>query len=119
MLLRSFVEAYAVVGEVAASTAGSMPTEDQLLDRCMGLGQQHLLQGRLRSPEAVSRHLYRSGLELARNRDLLSGTADALARQDAFAGYARDVLRRLSAVHRVAVERVERELAERPDATRR
>ena len=119
MLLRSFVEAYAVVGEVAATAAGSMPTEDELLDRCMGLGQQYLLQGRLRSPEAVSRHLYRSGLELARNRNLLSGAPDALARHDAFAGYARDVLRRLSAVHRVAVERVEKTLAQEPDAARR
>jgi glycerol-3-phosphate O-acyltransferase len=118
MLLRSFVEAYAVVGEVTATVAGSMPTEDELLDRCMGLGQQYLLQGRLRSPEAVSRHLYRSGLQLARNRNLLSGAPDALARQGAFAGYVRDVLRRLSAVHRVAVERVERTLAQQPDAAR-
>lgn len=119
MLLRSFVEAYAVVGEVAETAAGSAATDDELLDRCMGLGQQYLLQGRLRSPEAVSRHLYRSGLQLARNRGLLSGAPDALARQKAFAAYARDVLRRLSAVHRVAVERVERTLAREPDGARR
>ncbi len=117
MLLRSFIEAYAVVGEVATTAAGSATPDEELLDRCMGLGQQYLLQGRLRSPEAVSRHLYRSGLELARNRDLLSCAPGSAERQSAFALYTRDVLRRLSVVHRIAVERVENSLA--PDAARR
>jgi glycerol-3-phosphate O-acyltransferase len=118
MLLRSFVEAYAVVGEVAETTAGSAATDDELLDHCMGVGRQHLLQGRLRSPEALSRHLFRSGLELVRNRGLTAASPDARARRVAFLGYTRDVLRRLSVVHRIAVERVERTLADGAESSR-
>ena len=111
MMLRSFFEAYAVVADAMASADASTPLDESaLLDQCMGLGQQYLLQGRLRSPEAVSRHLFRAGIELARNRGLWSAVAGIDDRRREFAAGLQAVLRRLSVVHRIAVQRVENAL---------
>jgi glycerol-3-phosphate O-acyltransferase len=111
MMLRSFFEAYSVVADVMASGDASRPFEESdLLDQCMGLGQQYLLQGRLRSPEAVSRHLFRAGIELARNRGLWSPAEGLDHRRREFAESLQAVLRRLSVVHRIAVQRVEHAL---------
>jgi glycerol-3-phosphate O-acyltransferase len=111
MLLRSFFEAYAVVADVMTSGDPGRPFEESaLLDQCMGLGQQYLLQGRLRSPEAVSRHLFRAGIELARNRGLLSPAEGVDDRRREFAASLQPVLRRLSVVHRIAVQRVQHAL---------
>jgi glycerol-3-phosphate O-acyltransferase len=120
MMLRSFFEAYAVVALVIASgdQSGSFQ-ESALLDRCMGLGQQYLLQGRLRSPEAISRHLFRAGIELARNRGLCSPSEGVDERRREFAARLQTVLRRLSVVHRVAVQRVERALGAAAGSTSR
>jgi glycerol-3-phosphate O-acyltransferase len=115
MMLRSFFEAYAVVADVMASgDASSAFEEDAMLDKCMGLGQQYLLQGRLRSPEAVSRHLFRAGIELARNRGLWSPVEGIDERRRQFAATLQLVLRRLSVVHRIAVRRVENTLGAAP-----
>jgi glycerol-3-phosphate O-acyltransferase len=111
MMLRSFFEAYAIVADVMASGDASRPPgESALLDRCMGLGQQYLLQGRLRSPEAVSRHLFRAGIELARNRGLGSPMEGINDHRREIAASLQAVLRRLSVVHRIAVQRVEHAL---------
>jgi glycerol-3-phosphate O-acyltransferase len=112
MLLRSFFEAYAVAADVLVSSDATAGFDaGEFLERCMGLGRQYLLQGRLRSPEAVSRHLFASGMQLAQSRGLCS-TGEMIADQRrAFAAQLQDVLRRLSAVHRIAVRRVERAIA--------
>jgi glycerol-3-phosphate O-acyltransferase len=108
MMLRSFFEAYAVTAEVLTSGEGTDSFElSGFLDRCMGLGNQQLLQGRLRSPEAVSRHLFHAGIELARSRGLWSPVADTGVRRREFATHIQALLRRLSIVHRIAVRRVE------------
>jgi len=108
MMLRSFFEAYAVTAEVLTSGEGTDSFElSGFLDRCMGLGNQQLLQGRLRSPEAVSRHLFRAGIELARSRGLWSPVEDTGVRRREFATHIQALLRRLSIVHRIAVRRVE------------
>jgi len=111
MMLRSFFEAYSVVADVMASGDASGPfVESALLDQCMGLGQQYLLQGKLRSPEAVSRHLFRAGIELARNRGLWSPAEGIDDRRRESAASLHAMLRRLSVVHRIAVQRVEHAL---------
>jgi glycerol-3-phosphate O-acyltransferase len=108
MMLRSFFEAYAVTAEVLTSGEGTDSFElGGFLDRCMGLGNQQLLQGRLRSPEAISRHLFRAGIELARSRGLWSPVEDTGVRRREFATHIQALLRRLSIVHRIAVRRVE------------
>jgi glycerol-3-phosphate O-acyltransferase len=111
MMLRSFFEAYAVTAEVLASGDGAESFDESgFLDRCMGLGHQHLLQGRLRSPEAVSRHLFRAGIALARSRGLWSPVEDIDRRRGEFAVRMQALLHRLSIVHRIAVQRVEHAL---------
>jgi len=108
MLLRSFFEAYRVVIDAIGDPA---PTaEGALIGRCMGLGGQYLLQGRLQAPESVSGHLYRAGLALARHRQAVGAESGAAERRAQLARRIDRVLRDLANVHRIAVRRVERAL---------
>jgi glycerol-3-phosphate O-acyltransferase len=109
MLLRSFIEAYRVAVDAVPGPGGA-GDEASLLDACMGLGRQYLLQGRLHAPEAVSRHLYRAGLALARHRGASGTDAASTARRAGLASQLDDVLHRLAVVHRIAVRRVEHSL---------
>jgi glycerol-3-phosphate O-acyltransferase len=107
MMLRSFFEAYAVVADALVELGDcNAPGEAELVDRCMGLAGQYRRQNRLRNPESASRHLIRSGVALARHRGLLDAGDDLPARREAFAQALRDVLKRMSVVHRVGAERV-------------
>lgn len=72
----------------------------------MGLGRQYELQRRLAHPESVSRHLFATGLELARRRGLCEAGATAAART-AFAARLQALLRRLDTAHAIAVRRVQ------------
>jgi len=112
MLLRPFFEAYAIVADVLAAKDGDAPGPDaQLLEECAGLGRQYVLQRRLGHPETVSRHLFATGLQLARHRGLLGSGANAGERRAAFAALLHGALRRLAVVHDVAVRRVEATVA--------
>ena len=72
-VLRSFVDAYRVMASVLA-TAGDDAVEDSsgFLAQCLKTGKQELLQGRVFSPESISKSLYATGLKLADYRDLLA-----------------------------------------------
>jgi glycerol-3-phosphate O-acyltransferase len=112
MLLRPFFEAYAIVADVLVAKGGEAPGPDaQLLEECAGLGQQYVLQRRLGHPETVSRHLFATGLQLARHRGLLESGADARERRAAYAALLQGTLRRLAVVHDVTVRRVEATIA--------
>jgi len=107
MLLRPFFEAYAIAADaLAAHGAESAPEPDRWMEECMGLGRQYELQRRLGHPESVSRHLFATGLELARHRGLCQPGETAAARSQ-FAAQLHAVLRRLDTVHAIAVRRVE------------
>jgi glycerol-3-phosphate O-acyltransferase len=115
MLLRPFFEAYAIVADVLATLdPQATPDDARVLDQCAGLGQQYVLQRRLGHPEAVSRHLFASGLALAGHRGLRQGEQGLAGPRAAFAAQLRGVLRRLDVVHAIAVNRVEAELADVP-----
>jgi glycerol-3-phosphate O-acyltransferase len=117
MLLRPFFEAYGVVADTLADRDPDQgANQQQLLDACLGLGRQYVLQRRLGHPEAVSRHLFAAGLQLARHRGLCETGPGTASRRTAFAGQLHDVLRRLQVVHGVAVRRVEAALAAAPGA---
>jgi len=108
MLLRPFFEAYAIVAAaLTAHAPAAAPERSRLLEGCLGLGRQYLLQQRLAHPEAVSRHLFGTGIELATHRGLGAAGDEAAARRAAFATQLRDVLHRLAIVHEIAVRRVE------------
>jgi glycerol-3-phosphate O-acyltransferase len=115
MLLRPFFEAYGVVADaLVARDPDATADTAQLLDECLGLGRQYVLQRRLGHPEAVSRHLFAAGLQLARHRGLCEAGPGEGLRRTTFAGQLHGVLRRLQVVHDIAVRRVEAALAAAP-----
>ena len=99
-VLRSFVDAQLVVAERLAARDPRQPIEPKaFFAECSGMGKQMLLQGRLHSPEALSRELFDNALKLAANRDLVDPGRDELrARRDQFAAEVRDVVARVAAV---------------------
>lgn len=71
-VLRSFIDAYRIASAVMVE-AGSEAIENDanFLANCLKLGKQRLLQGRVFSPESVSKTLYENGLKLARYKGVL------------------------------------------------
>ena len=64
-----------------------------LLERCLGFGQQQVLQGKLHSAESVTLELFRNALKLADNKGLLSGTGrNVHERRKAFASNLRGII---------------------------
>jgi glycerol-3-phosphate O-acyltransferase len=96
-VLRSFVDAQLVVAERLAARDPRTPVvEADFLGECSGMGQQMLLQGRLHGPESLSRELFASALQLARNLDLVDPGREELARRrQEWAARVRDVVRRV------------------------
>jgi glycerol-3-phosphate O-acyltransferase len=104
-VLRSFLEAYFVVAKALEDLGPEAELDERrFLSSCLALGRQYLLQGRVRSPDAVSKPLFRNGLELARNRQLVSPAPDITDRRHAFTVELRDVLRRVDAVEVIALQ---------------
>jgi glycerol-3-phosphate O-acyltransferase len=99
-VLRSFFDAQLVVAErLAARNPATNVDGDELLDECVGVGRQMLLQGRLHGPESVSRELFASALKLAENRGLLGpGGGELKAARDAFAVELADVISRIDRI---------------------
>jgi len=110
VLLRSFFEAYRVVGDVLRTQPPTV-NQKELRKRCLAVGRQYTLQRRVTSPEAVSTMLFRTGVELAANRGLLEPAPDLDKRRAAFSGLVRDVLRRIDLVADLERERVTQVLA--------
>lgn len=107
-VLRSFVEAYAIVADHLAASGGKTVEVDDTVERCLLLGRQYRLQRYVTSEEALSSHLFRSAMKLAANRDLVDAEdrADLAARRREFARQLADVLRRLREVERLDRPRV-------------
>jgi len=109
IMVRPFVEAYRLVADVLASDDLPMDS-DEIVRRALGLGQQYVAQRRLRSSEPVSVLLFRTGLQLAANRGLLSPGPDLAERRAAFLGELRDLVRRLDRIEDLAVRRYIRDI---------
>jgi glycerol-3-phosphate O-acyltransferase len=105
--LRPFLDAYSVVGDLLEREHPTSSFEEEaFLRQCLGLSRQYHLQRRIRSPESVSKVLFKTALQLARNRDLLDLTSPELrARREAFAEEIRRVARRIEAVDVLAASR--------------
>jgi glycerol-3-phosphate O-acyltransferase len=85
-----------VVADRLAARGGASVEEPDLVKECLVVGRQYQLQRRIVSAEAVSSELYKTGLRLARNRELLTGDAkDLVHGRSAFVAELHDVLRRL------------------------
>lgn len=106
-VLRSFFEAYVVVADTLdANDPGAHFDEKKFLVECGNVGRQYMLQKRIQSAESVSKHLFQTGLQLARNQKLLDMTDNMAARRTAFAVGLRDVLKRIDVTEALAWERV-------------
>ncbi len=99
-VLRPFLEAYQVVGDVlVAQPVEQAFDEADFLARCLARGKQYQLQRRIRSPESVSRVLFQTALSLARNRGLVDPSGEDLAeRRAAFAEEIRNAIRRVDVI---------------------
>jgi glycerol-3-phosphate O-acyltransferase len=116
MMLRSFVAAYAILGEVlAARGSEAAPDDAALVAACETAGRAALEAGGLSTPESVSRVLFRNALDVARQRRLLEGGADLAGRRRDFVAELRRWLAHMDEVHRIAVRRVRALVAAEPD----
>jgi len=96
----SFLEAYQIVADRLAARDPREPVEQEaFLRECLGVGGQFVMQGRLKTPESVSRELFACGLRLAANRNLVDGGDEELReRRTAFAAEMREAVRRVDAI---------------------
>jgi glycerol-3-phosphate O-acyltransferase len=104
-VLRSFFEAYRVVADTLAAHATSTIDERKFITECGAVGRQYMLQQKIQSAESVSKHLFQTGLQLARNQKLLDAGDDVIERRRAFAAALADVMRRIETVEALAHER--------------
>ena len=106
-VLRPFVEAYSVVADALERwPADAAVDEAEFLRKCQARGRQYVLQGQLRSPEAVSQVLFATALRLAQNRELVQpGARDLGERRRAFAEELRRVLRRVDTIDALVTAR--------------
>ena len=102
LVLRPFLESYLVVADcLSALPPGARVDEQAFLRKCLGVGQQWLLQRRLHSAESVSLELFRTGLEIARHRGLtVAGGSELIARRGVFADEVRQILRWVTSLER-------------------
>jgi glycerol-3-phosphate O-acyltransferase len=102
--VRPYFEAYLVVAERLAARDPRAPIEERaFLRECLGDARQRRMQQRLRSPEAISIELFRSGLALAANRDLVDPGREPVAEgRRALAAELADVVRRLETIRDLA-----------------
>ena len=97
--LRPFIEAYLVVARALVETPADEKVDRKaFVKRCLALGEQWIRQERVRSPEAVSTHMFRPAVQLAEHRGLLSPSADIAERRRQFVDELADVARRIDVV---------------------
>jgi glycerol-3-phosphate O-acyltransferase len=83
-VLRPFLAAYRVVGDVIAAADTDEDLDDEEVEsRALKLGRQYVAKGIILTPEAVSTALFDSAIKLATNRGLM--TADHAVERKAFA----------------------------------
>src|SRR5262249_19708722 len=104
-VLRSFLEAYAVVAAALVHHEAAEIDEREFLNRCLALGRQYQLPQRIHSPESLAKPLFSNALQLAKTRGLVGPTADARGRRR-FLDEVRAAIRDLDAVESVATVRI-------------
>ena len=73
--------------------------DDIETERCVAVGQQYVLQQKLRNPECVSREVFTNALSLAANRGLLdSGGRSLVQRRRKFAAELAAVVHSVGAI---------------------
>ena len=107
MMLRAFVEAYLIVADTLVDWRKDRPfDETAFIDLCESRGEDYLRTRKIRNPESVSRHLFRTGLKVAANRGLLEPDDMVGMGRRALARQLRSLARRMALVRAIAVRRV-------------
>ncbi len=103
IILRPFFDAYRVVADQLVRWPHDRETDEEaLLERCLGFGQQQVLQGKLHSAESVTLELFRNALKLADNKGVLKGTGrDLHERRKAFANHLHGIVEDLETLARM------------------
>jgi glycerol-3-phosphate O-acyltransferase len=103
---RPFLESYRVLAETLVRWGTEKPVDKkELLDQCIALAKQWVLQRRIHNAESVSKSYFETALRLAENRKLLAGGGDLDERRRAFAGELASAVRRIDAVDALAAAR--------------
>ncbi|NGY06779.1 1-acyl-sn-glycerol-3-phosphate acyltransferase [Solimonas terrae] len=99
-VLTPFLEAYFIVADRLAEQPTDRKVDKKaLIDECVAVGRQYVLEQRLHNPECVSREVFGNALALAANRGLLMPVGGDLAeRRRAFKDELWDAVRRVAAV---------------------
>ena len=90
-LLRPFFEAYWIVADVLIDSAADV-SEKELTTKALGLGQQYVAQGVVRSTESASMLLFTTARQVAVDQQLLEPADDLAARRVAFRDELRGIL---------------------------
>ncbi|MEY8016675.1 lysophospholipid acyltransferase [Mycobacterium servetii] len=77
LVLRPFLDAYHIVAERLAAYEDESFDEETFLAECLEVGKQWELQRRIASAESRSMELFKTGLRLARHRELIDGSGDS------------------------------------------
>src|SRR5207302_1015332 len=103
LVLRPYLEAYWLVAhQLAASDDGEFD-EARFLDECLRVGRQWALQRRLANEESVTLEVFRTALEVARHRGLVSSDLPNLTkRREAFAEELRGFVDGVAAIAEIA-----------------
>jgi glycerol-3-phosphate O-acyltransferase len=103
LVLRPYLEAYWLVAhQLAASDDGEFD-EERFLDECLRVGRQWALQRRLANEESVTLEVFRTALEVARHRGLVSSDLPNLTkRREAFAEELRGFVDGVAAIAEIA-----------------
>ena len=101
-----FLEAYSVLADELEKYDPAVEVdESDLVERCLGLAQQHWLQKTLHTPESISRDYFRNAFKLAENQGLIkTDEPDLAVRRAAFADELRDLVRRVDEIRLLALE---------------
>ncbi|QGN53673.1 1-acyl-sn-glycerol-3-phosphate acyltransferase [Novosphingobium sp. Gsoil 351] len=107
-VMRAFVEAYALVAELLTRAPVDAPADrEAIVTAAVGLGRQHLLEQKLRNPEAVSRPLFKTALDLAANLRLTDPGPDLAERRAAFLARLRETAATLELIEGITRETLE------------
>ena len=90
-LLRPFFEAYRIVADVLIDAPADIAEKD-MTTKALGLGQQYVAQGVLRSAESASALLFTTARQVAADQKLLAPAADLAERRLAFRDELRGIL---------------------------
>lgn len=103
VMLRVFFESYAIVADVLCDAPDDIG-ENELTQLALGVGRQHVAQGRVRSSESVSTLLFATACQVVADQGLLEPAPDLAGRRKAFRAELRAILQDSDHIARIARE---------------